>query len=65
MASQAISYTTGVPAMIGAKMMVEKNWLEPGVFNIEQFDPDLFMADMNECGLPWKVIELDQFDLDK
>ncbi len=64
-ASQAISYTTGVPAMIGAKMMVEKNWLEPGVFNIEQFDPDLFMADMNECGLPWKVIELDQFDLDK
>jgi saccharopine dehydrogenase (NAD+, L-lysine-forming) len=51
--------------MIGAKMMVEKNWLTPGVFNIEQFDPDLFMADMNEFGLPWKVIELDQFNLDQ
>lgn len=64
-ASQAISYTTGVPAMIGAKMMVEKNWLQPGVFNIEQFDPDPFMADMNQYGLPWKVIELDDFNLDQ
>jgi saccharopine dehydrogenase (NAD+, L-lysine-forming) len=63
-ASQAISYTTGVPAMIGAKMMVEKKWLQPGVFNIEQFDPDPFMADMNEYGLAWQVIELDDFDLD-
>lgn len=63
-ASQAISYTTGVPAMIGAKMMVEKKWLAPGVFNIEQFDPDPFMADMNNFGLPWKIIELDSFNLD-
>lgn len=63
-ASQAISYTTGVPAMIGAKMMVEKKWLQPGVFNIEQFDPDPFMADMNNFGLPWKIIELDSFNLD-
>jgi saccharopine dehydrogenase (NAD+, L-lysine-forming) len=62
--SQAISYTTGVPAMIGAKMMVEKQWLEPGVFNIEQFDPDPFMADMNAYGLPWQVVELDNFSLD-
>jgi saccharopine dehydrogenase (NAD+, L-lysine-forming) len=62
--SQAISYTTGVPAMIGAKMMVEKTWLAPGVFNIEQFDPDPFMEAMNQYGLPWKVIELDEFDLD-
>jgi len=62
--SQAISYTTGVPTMIGAKMMVEKLWLEPGVFNIEQFDPDPFMEGMNEYGLPWKVIELDTFELD-
>jgi len=61
--SQAISYTTGVPAMIGAKMLLEKHWLQPGVFNIEQFDPDPFMEDMNRYGLPWKVIELDQFDL--
>lgn len=63
--SQAISYTTGVPAMIGAKMMVEKHWLEPGVFNIEQFNPDPFMDAMNSYGLPWKVIELEGFDLDK
>lgn len=62
--SQAISYTTGVPAMIGAKMMIEGHWLRPGVFNIEQFDPDPFMADMNLHGLPWQVIELDGFDLD-
>ena len=63
--SQAISYTTGVPAMIGAKMMVEEKWLEPGVFNIEQFDPDPFMEAMNQYGLPWKVIELDEFNLDQ
>ena len=62
--SQAISYTTGVPAMIGAKMMVEKQWLESGVFNIEEFDPDPFMQAMNDFGLPWKVIELDEFNLD-
>lgn len=62
--SQAISYTTGVPAMIGAKMMVDKTWLAPGVFNIEQFDPDPFMDAMNQYGLPWKVIELEDFDLD-
>lgn len=62
--SQAISYTTGVPAVIGAKLMVEQKWLKPGVFNIEQFDPDPFMAAMNTSGLPWKVIELDTFDLD-
>lgn len=63
--SQAISYTTGVPAMIGAKMMVQEQWLESGVFNIEQFDPDPFMEAMNAHGLPWKVIELDDFDLDQ
>ncbi len=62
--SQAISYTTGVPAMIGAKMMLEGKWQKPGVWNIEQFDPDPFMEDMNKYGLPWQVIELDQFDLD-
>lgn len=61
--SQAISYTTGVPAMIGAKMMVDKKWLEPGVLNIEEFDPDPFMDAMNQYGLPWKVIELDGFNL--
>ena len=55
--SQAISYTTGVPAMIGAKMMLEGKWMEPGVWNMEQMDPDPFMADMNKYGLSWTVIE--------
>lgn len=62
--SQAISYTTGVPAMIGAKMLLEGHWQQPGVWNIEQFDPDPFMADMNEYGLPWQVVELNDFNLD-
>ncbi|MGE9267667.1 MAG: saccharopine dehydrogenase family protein [Verrucomicrobiales bacterium] len=56
--SQAISYTTGVPAMIGAKMLFENKWLKPGVWNMEQNDPDPFMADLNEYGLPWTFIEL-------
>lgn len=56
--SQAVSYTTGVPAMIGAKQMLTGKWLQPGVFNIEQLDPDPFMSDLNEYGLPWKVIDL-------
>ena len=55
--SQAISYTTGVPAMIGAKMILEGVWAKPGVFNIEEFDPDPFMTDLNQYGLPWKVKE--------
>lgn len=57
--SQAISYTTGVPAMIGAKMILEGKWKRAGVWNIEEFDPDPFMQDMNIYGLPWTVIELD------
>ncbi len=61
--SQAISYTTGVPAMIGAKMMIEDTWMKPGVWNMEQMDPDPFMADMNRYGLPWQVIEDPDFDL--
>ena len=63
-ASQAISYTTGVPAMIGAKMMLDRHWQRAGVWNVEQFDPDPFMEAMNQYGLPWKVIELDEFTLD-
>jgi saccharopine dehydrogenase (NAD+, L-lysine-forming) len=54
--SQAISYTTGVPAMIGAKMMLTGKWAGAGVFNMEQLDPDPFMADLNRYGLPWKVL---------
>jgi saccharopine dehydrogenase (NAD+, L-lysine-forming) len=56
--SQAISYTTGVPAMIGAKQMLAGNWRKPGIWNMEQHDPDAFMADLNQYGLPWKAIEL-------
>lgn len=51
--AQAVSYTTGVPAMIGAKMLAEGKWAGPGVFNIEEFDPDPFMADLKLYGLPW------------
>lgn len=61
--SQAISYTTGVPTMIGAKMMLEGKWMKPGVWNIEQMDPDAFLEDMTKYGLPWKVIEDPDFSL--
>jgi len=57
--SQAVSYTTGVPAMIGAKLMLEGKWSGTGVFNMEELDPDPFMKEMNTQGLPWKVIEMD------
>ena len=63
--SQAISYTTGVPAMIGAKMMLEGKWLQPGVWNMEQLDPDPFLADMNRYGLPWQVIENPAYSFDE
>ena len=61
--SQAISYTTGVSAMIGAKLIMEETWRRPGVWNLEQRDPDPFMEELNRFGLPWKVIELDNFKL--
>ena len=51
--SQAISYTTGVPAMIGAMMYHKGLWKKPGVWNCEQFDPDPFMEQLNKQGLPW------------
>ncbi|WP_028324322.1 saccharopine dehydrogenase family protein [Desulfatirhabdium butyrativorans] len=51
--AQAISYTTGVPAMIGAKMILSGTWKGAGVFNVEQFDPDPFMEDLNRYGLQW------------
>lgn len=55
---QAVSYTTGVPAMIGAKLMLEGIWKQSGVYNIEEFNPDPFMEELMEQGLPWKVMEL-------
>ncbi|MCR5256274.1 MAG: saccharopine dehydrogenase family protein [Acetatifactor sp.] len=55
--SQAISYTTGVPAMIGTAMVVSGLWREPGVFTTDQFDPDPYMEALNKWGLPWVVCE--------
>ena len=52
--SQAVAYTTGVPAMIGAMMVMTGKWNKPGVHNIEEFDPDPFMDALNKWGLPWK-----------
>lgn len=57
--AQAVSYTTGVPAMIGTALMLNGTWKKPGVWNMEQFDPDPFMAMLNEHGLPWHIIECD------
>ncbi|WP_297442263.1 saccharopine dehydrogenase family protein [Sulfurimonas sp.] len=57
--SQAVSYTTGVPAMIGAKLMLEGIWKRSGVLNMEELDPDPFMEEMNKQGLPWQVKELE------
>ncbi len=55
--AQAISYTTGVPAMICAMLMIKGVWKGSGVFNTEQLDPDPFMEELNRCGLPWKQVE--------
>lgn len=52
--SQAVAYTTGVPAMIGAMLVMQGVWSQPGVHNIEEFDPDPFMAALNRWGLPWQ-----------
>ena len=57
--SQAVAYTTGVPAMIGAAMVMNGTWRAPGVWNTEQLDPDAFMDMLNSDGLPWQVVELD------
>lgn len=50
---QGVSYTTGVPACIGARMFALGLWNKPGVHNVEEFDPDPFMAELNKQGLPW------------
>jgi saccharopine dehydrogenase (NAD+, L-lysine-forming) len=51
--AQAVSYTTGVPAMIGAMMILTGVWKGNGVFNVEEFDPEPFMQKLGEYGLPW------------
>jgi saccharopine dehydrogenase (NAD+, L-lysine-forming) len=60
--SQAISYTTGVPAMIGGMLMLQKKWHQSGVFNVEEFDPDPFMKKLSQHGLPWTESILDRED---
>ncbi len=60
--TQAVSYTTGVPAMIGAMMYLKELWKKPGVFNVEEFNPDPFMEALNQHGLPWH--ELHDVDLE-
>ncbi|GAB1416226.1 saccharopine dehydrogenase family protein [Paludibacter sp.] len=60
--AQGVSYTTGVPAMIGAMMFLTDKWRKPGVFNVEEFNPDPFMEKLNIHGLPW--IELHDVDLE-
>ncbi len=51
--AQGVSYTTGVPAMIGAMLMITGEWMQPGVWNCEEMNPDPFMAMLNVHGLPW------------
>jgi saccharopine dehydrogenase (NAD+, L-lysine-forming) len=60
--TQGVSYTTGVPAMIGAMMFLKGLWKKPGVFNVEEFNPDPFMEQLNIHGLPW--VELHDVDLE-
>ncbi len=60
--TQAVSYTTGVPCMIGAMMYMKGLWKKPGVFNVEEFNPDPFMDELNKHGLPW--VELHNVDLE-
>jgi saccharopine dehydrogenase (NAD+, L-lysine-forming) len=55
--SQAISYTTGVPAVVGAIMMLTGAWHAPGVWNMEQFDPEAFLDVLGPMGLPTVVID--------
>lgn len=53
--AQAVSYTTGVPAMVGAMMLLTGKWNKPGVFTVEEFDPDPYMDALNRWGLPWQM----------
>ena len=61
---QAVSYTTGVPAMIGAMMFLTGKWNKPGVHNVEEFDPDPFMEQLNKQGLPWHEIHNGDLEVD-
>ncbi len=60
--AQGVSYTTGVPAMTGAMMMLQGEWMKKGVFNVEEFNPDPFLDKLGGHGLPWT--ELHDIDLE-
>ncbi len=62
---QAVSYTTGVPAMTGAMMFLTGKWQMPGVHNVEEFDPDPFLAELAKQGLPWHEIINEPLEVDK
>jgi saccharopine dehydrogenase (NAD+, L-lysine-forming) len=62
--AQAVSYTTGVPAMVGAYMFLTGKWVMPGVHNVEEFDPDPFLEKLAASGLPWHVIENEDIELE-
>ena len=60
--AQAVSYTTGVPAMIGAKLIINNTWSGSGIFNMEEFDARPFMDELKKQGLPWHIIDNDALD---
>ncbi|HKJ43082.1 MAG TPA: saccharopine dehydrogenase C-terminal domain-containing protein, partial [Sunxiuqinia sp.] len=62
--TQAVSYTTGVPAVIGAMMYLKGLWKKDGVFNVEEFDPDPFMEELKKLGLPWHEIHETDLEMD-
>ena len=62
---QAVSYTTGVPAMTGAMMFLTGKWVKPGVHNVEEFDPDPFLETLAKQGLPWHEIFNADLEVDK
>ena len=61
--AQGVSYTTGVPAMIGAMMFLKGEWKKAGVYNVEEFNPDPFMDELNKQGLPWHEIHNGELEL--
>lgn len=62
---QAVSYTTGVPAMVGAMMFLTGKWEKPGVHNVEEFNPDPFLKQIAANGLPWHEIFNEPLEVDK
>ncbi|MDE6119697.1 MAG: saccharopine dehydrogenase family protein, partial [Muribaculaceae bacterium] len=61
----AVSYATGVPAMVGAMMFLTGKWVNPGVHNVEEFDPDPFLEQLAADGLPWEEVVGGDLEVDK